>query len=313
MRRHPSRSTSRIVAALGALCALAGLALASDAAAAVRVVTTTEGLAALAREAGGDKVDVQSLGRAGQDPHFVDPNPTLALKLRQADLLVDVGLDLEAGWLPSLVDQSRNAAIQPNGSRRLTAARFVRVLDAPRGPVDRSMGDLHPAGNPHFLPDPRAALAVANAIADKLARLDPANAAHYEARRADFGRRIEADLARWKPLLAALRDRPVVAHHPTLSYLLDWTGLRAVAYLEPRPGVPPPPSHLAEVVGIVKAQGVKALLVESYYDRRSAELVARHTGARVVVLPGDVGAASETATYEAYVERLLAIVSQAVE
>jgi zinc/manganese transport system substrate-binding protein len=313
MRRHPVRSTSRIGAALAALCALAGLALAPDAAAAVRVVTTTEGLAALAREAGGDKIDVQSLARAGQDPHFVDPNPTLALKLRQADLLVDVGLDLEAGWLPSLVDQSRNAAIQPNGTRRLTAARFVRVLDAPSGPVDRSMGDLHPAGNPHFLSDPRAGLAVANAIADKLARLDPANAAHYEARRAEFGRRIEADLARWKPILAALRARPVVAHHPTLSYLLDWTGLRAVAYLEPRPGVPPPPSHLAEVVGIVKAQGVKALLVESYYDRRSAELVARHTGARVVVLPGDVGAASETATYEAYLERLLAIVSQAVE
>src|SRR5512133_3936328 len=135
--------------------------------AALRVVTTTEGLASLAREAGGDRVDVQGLSRGIQDPHFVDANPTLAVKLRQADLLVDVGLDLEIGWLPPLVNQSRNAQIQPNGARRVTAARFVHVLDIPTGPVDRSLGDLHPAGNPHFIADPRAAVAVVAGIATK--------------------------------------------------------------------------------------------------------------------------------------------------
>src|SRR5512140_1444881 len=152
---------------------------AARASAALKVVTTTEGLAALTREVGGDKVQVESLSRGIQDPHFVDANPMLAVKLRNADLLVDVGLDLEIGWLPPLVNQSRNAAIQPGGPRRLTAASAVTILDVPTGPVDRSAGDLHPGGNPHFLADPRRGLQVAQAIARKLAELDPAGAAAY--------------------------------------------------------------------------------------------------------------------------------------
>src|SRR5689334_590386 len=248
---------------------------------ALQVVTTTEGLAALAREAGGDKVQVESLSRGTQDPHFVDANPTLAVKLRGAGLLVDVGLDLEIGWLPPLVNQSRNPEIQPNGPRRFTAASAIHVLDVPTGPVDRSMGDLHPAGNPHFMDDPRAAVAVVGGLARKLSQLDPANAATYAQHSADFQRRIDADLARWKGVFAPERGRPIVAQHQTMSYFLDWTGLRAAGYLEPKPGVPPPPSHLADLVQVVKAQGVKAILVENYYDTRSAEVVSRHTGAKV--------------------------------
>lgn len=296
-----------VAAALFALLAIAP----ARAAAALKVVTTTEGLAALAKEAGGDKVQVQSLSRGIQDPHFVDANPTLAVKLRQADLLIDVGLDLEIGWLPPLVNQSRNPDIQPNGPRRLIAANSIHVLDVPTGPVDRSMGDLHPAGNPHFMDDPRAAVAVVAGIGKKLAELDPANAATYAKRSADFQRRIDADLARWKAAFAPLRGRPIVAQHQTMSYLLDWTGLRAVGYLEPKPGVPPPPSHLADIVQIVKAQGVKAILVENYYDTRSAEVVARHTGARVVLIPGDVNGVPGANTYEAYIETLVRLVSGA--
>src|SRR5512143_1906972 len=162
--------TIRMLSRVAAL----SLALAPAAAkAALKVVTTTEGLAALAREVGGDRAEVSSLARASQDPHFVDANPTLAVKLRDADLLVDVGLDLEIGWLPPLVNQSRNADIQPTGSRRFTAASAIQVLDVPTGVVDRSRGDLHPAGNPHFLTDPRRALQVATAIAERLGELDP--------------------------------------------------------------------------------------------------------------------------------------------
>ena len=286
--------------------------LPAPASTALRVVTTTEGLAALAREAGGAQVQVESLSRGIQDPHFVDANPTLAVKLRQADLLVDVGLDLEIGWLPPLVNQSRNAEIQPNGSRRFTAASAVHVLDIPSGPVDRSMGDLHPAGNPHFMDDPRAAAAVVAGMARKLAQLDPAHAAAYAQHSADFQRRIDADLARWKGVFAPLRGRPIVAQHQTMSYLVDWTGLRVAAYLEPKPGVPPPPSHLADVVQLVKAQGVKAILVENYYDPRSADVVARHTGAKVVLIPGDVDGMSGTSTYESYVDTLVRLVAGAV-
>ncbi len=306
MTRNP------ITLAVAVLAAVAAAVTPARAAAAFRIVTTTEGLAALAREVGGDRVSVESLSRGIQDPHFVDANPILAVKLRQADLLVDVGLDLEIGWLPPLVNQSRNPEIQPTGPRRLTAASFVHVRDIPTGPVDRSMGDLHPAGNPHFMDDPRAAVAVAKGIAAKLAQLDPGGASYYAQRAADFERRIGADLARWKAVLAPLRGRKIVAQHQTMSYFLDWTGLVAAGYLEPKPGVPPPPSHLADIVQIVRAEGVKAILVENYYDPKSANVVARFTGAKVVTIPGDVGGVPQADTYEHYIDVLVKLVSDAV-
>lgn len=298
------------LALAAALAALA--AAAAPAHAALKVVTTTEGLAALAREVGGDRVEVQSLSRGVQDPHFVDANPILAVKLRNADLLVDVGLELESGWLPPLVTQSRNAGIQPGGPRRLTAAGSVALLDLPTGPVDRSRGDLHPGGNPHFLSDPRRALQVSQAIAGKLAELDPAGADAYAARAADLGRRLQADLARWKAELAPFAGRKVLTHHRTLSYLLDWTGLATAGELEPRPGTPPPPAHLSAMVAVAKREGVKAILVEGYYDPRSAELVSRLSGARVVVLPGDVGGDPAARGYEAYVDLVVRRLAEAL-
>ena len=294
-----------------AVAAFLAAALPRPATAALKVVTTTEGLAALAREVAGDRAAVESLSRGIQDPHFVDANPILAVKLRQADLLVDVGLDLEVGWLPPLVNQSRNPEIQPGGRRRLTAATAVSVLEVPTGPVDRSQGDIHPAGNPHFLSDPRRAVKVAAAIAAKLAELDPPGAATYAARLDDFRRRIEADEKRWLAELAPLQGRKVVTQHKTLSYFLAWSGLVAAGYIEPKPGVPPPPSHLADLVGVVKAERVKAILVENYYDPKSASVVAQHGGARVVSLPGDVGGTDAARTYEAYVEQLVRLVVEA--
>ncbi len=311
MTTKPS-SVSSCIRFLSLTLVLLASALPARAGAALKVVTTTQGLAALAKEVGGDRVDVTSLSRGFQDPHFVDANPTLAVKLRQADLLIDTGLDLEIGWLPPLVNQSRNPDIQPTGSRRVTAASFVRVRDVPTGPVDRSMGDLHPAGNPHFISDPRTAEKVAAGIAAKLSQLDPNGAAGYAARARDFEKRIDADMARWHAALAPLLGRKVVAQHQTMSYFLDWTGLAAAGYLEPKPGISPPPSHLAEIVQIVKAQGVKALLVENFYDPKSAEVVARHTGAKVVLIPGDVGGVPEADTYEHYVDALVKLVSGAV-
>lgn len=286
----------------GALLAAALLSLPAPAAARLRVVTTTEGLAALAREVGGDRVEVVSLSRGVQDPHFVDANPILAVKLRAADLLVDVGLELEVGWLPPLVTQSRNAAIQPGGARRLTAASAVAVLDVPTGAVDRSRGDLHPGGNPHFLSDPRRALQVAQALSLKLTELDLPGAAVYADRTATFGRKVNEALAGWRAQLAPFAGRKVLTHHRTLVYLLDWTGLVSAGELEPRPGTPPPAAHLAAMVEKAKREGVKAVLVEGYYDTKSADLVGRLAGAKVVVLPGDVGGDPEAKDYLAWVD-----------
>lgn len=293
---------TRPIAWLLAACAGAALAAPAPAAAQLKVVTTTEGLAALARAVGGDRVRVESLSRGAQDPHYVDANPILAVKLRSADLLVDVGLDLEAGWLPPLVTQSRNARIQPGGPRRLTAADVVEVLDRPTGPVDRSAGDTHPGGNPHYLTDPRRAVRVADALAGRLAALDPQGAAAYAARADALRRELDAALARWRATLAPLQGRKLFSQHRTLTYFLEWTGLVSAGEVEPRPGVPSPPAHLAELVQIARREGVGAIVVENYYDPRSARVVASHAGAKLVQIPGDVGGEPGLDTYVKYLD-----------
>ena len=320
MNTFPSESDAMTCSNLGrrgfaVLASLAVLAVAfpSGARGAVKVVTTTEGLAAVTREVGGDRVQVESLSRGVQDPHFVDANPMLAVKLRNADLLVDVGLDLEIGWLPPLVNQSRNGDIQPGGPRRLTAASAVTVLDIPTGPVSRAQGDLHPGGNPHFLADPRRAGRVAAAIAEKLAALDGRNAAAYVQRNQEFQKRLAAADARWQAVLAPVKGRKLFTRHRTMTYFLDWSGLVSAGELEPRPGVPPPPSHLAELVGVAKREGVKAISVENYYDTKSADVVARHSGAKIVQIPGDVGGEPGLDSYEKYMDVVVKRLAGAVQ
>jgi len=288
-------------------------AIASPARAAVNVVTTTEGLAAVVREVGGDRVKVTALSRGIQDPHFVDANPSLAVKLRNADLLVDVGMDLEIGWLPPLVIQSRNSAILPGGARRLTAAAAVPPMDLPTGPVDRSQGDIHPSGNPHFLVDPRRVQLVAAAIAARLAEIDPGGAAAYTDRLRAFRAKVAAAEKGWKAQLAPFAGRSVITQHKTLTYLLDWAGMTAAGYLEPRPGVAPPPSHVASLAATVRSAGVKGVLVENYYDRRSADQLRDLTGVKVIVIPGDVGGTKDASDWVSFVDVLVRALVQAVQ
>jgi zinc/manganese transport system substrate-binding protein len=247
-----------------------------------------------------------------QDPHFVDANPMLAVKLRNADLLVDVGLDLEIGWLPPLVNQSRNADIQPGGARRLTAASAVVVLDVPTGPVSRAQGDLHPGGNPHFLSDPRRAAKVAQAIAAKLEQLDGRNAASYAQRTQDFLKRLSTAQAGWEAQLAPVRGKKIFTKHRTMTYFLDWSGIVDDGEVEPRPGVPPPPSYLAEMVTKAQRDGVKVITVEDYYDAQAADVVARHSGAKVVMIPGDVGGEPGIDTYQKYLDVVVSRIAGAL-
>ncbi len=299
--------------ALAAFAAGFLAAAASPARAAVGVLTTTEGLAAVVREVGGDRVKVSALSRGIQDPHFVDANPSLAVKLRNADLLVDVGMDLEIGWLPPLVTQSRNGAIQPGGARRLTAGNFVSPMDLPTGPVDRSQGDIHPSGNPHFLSDPRRAVQVAAAVAGRLSEIDPENASYYRERLQAFQAKVAAAEKGWKAQLAPFAGRSVITQHKTLTYLLDWSGLKAAGYMEPKQGVAPPPSHVASLAALVKAAGVKGVLVENYYDRRPAEQLRDLSGVKVVVIPGDVGGTREASDWFGFVDVLVKSLVQAVQ
>jgi zinc/manganese transport system substrate-binding protein len=261
------------------------------------VVTTTEDLAALVREVGGDRVKVEALARGYQDPHFVEAKPSFILKLHAADLLVAVGRDLESGWLPPLVQQSRNPRLQPGGDGYLDASLTARILDVPAGPVTRAMGDVHPQGNPHYWLDPGNGRRIAAALRDRLARASPADAGYFSTRYADFDRRLAEAEKRWDAALAPYRGTKVVTYHRSWPNLAERFGLEVVGYLEPRPGIPPSPAHTLELMADMKRQGVKLLLVEPYFDLKTPRAIARETGAKVVVLPPSVGAEKEITGY----------------
>lgn len=254
--------------------------------AALRVVASVPDLAALARELGGQDVTVSTLAAPGQDPHFVDAKPSLALDLSRADLLLVVGLDLEVGWLPVLQSGSRNPRVQRGAGGYLDCSQLVKVLEIPSGVVDRSMGDIHPGGNPHFLYDPRLGLLVARGIADRMASLDPANASSYRVRLTTFESSLQGAISRWEQAAAPLREVPVITYHRSLVYLVDWLGLRVVGELEPKPGIPPTPAHVAEVVRDGVAGGARMVIQESYYPSSLSRPVAERAGASLVVLPG---------------------------
>lgn len=252
----------------------------------LEVVATVPDLAAIASEIGGEHVKVTSLALSTQDPHFVDARPHLALVLHRADLLLTVGLGLEDGWLPTLLVGARNAEIQAGASGRLDCSGLVRLLDVPTQRVDRSMGDVHPGGNPHFLYDPRAAAAVAQGIVDRMRRLDPAHANAYTANVTRFLDRLKRVRETWETRLGVYRGTPIVAFHRTTAYLADWLGLVEVDYLEPKPGIPPNPAHVARVLGAARARNVRLITQEQYYPDVTAKLVAEKIPAALVQLPG---------------------------
>jgi zinc/manganese transport system substrate-binding protein len=279
------------------LAALALLASVSSARAAVNVVAATEDLADLTRQVGGDKVKVETIARGYQDPHFVEAKPSFILKLAKADLLVAVGRELEIGWLPPLVDQSRNARIRPGADGYLDASLSARILDVPTGPITRAEGDVHPLGNPHYWLDPDNGRRVAKAIADKLAGLDPADAPVFAARYADFDKRLAEAEKRWDAAMAPYKGLKIVTYHKSWPNFAERFGLSVVGYVEPRPGIPPSPGHTIELIAEMKRQGVRILLVEPYFDLRTPNSIGRETGAKVLVMPPSVGGEKEITSY----------------
>lgn len=265
------------------------LMLASSAQAELRVVGATEDMAALAREVGGDKVKVDAIARGYQDPHFVEAKPSFILILAKADLLIAVGRELEVSWLPPLVNQSRNARIQPGSPGYLDASQNVRILDIPTGAVTRAMGDVHPSGNPHYWLDPGNGRLVAQAIKAKLQELDRANAAYYDQRYADFDRRLAEAEKRWDAAMAPFKGLKIVTYHRSWTNFADRFKLDVIGFVEPKPGVPPSPQHTIDLIKAMKAQGIKVLLVEPYFDLKTPNSIGRETGATVLVMPPSVG------------------------
>ncbi len=263
----------------------------------LKVITTLTDLAALTQEVGGDKVDVEALARGYQDPHFVEPKPSFLLKLRNADLLVLVGLDLEIGWLPPLITQSGNGRIQPGGQGYLDASQFAEILEIPQGNVTRAEGDVHPLGNPHYWLDPNNGRRIAKGIATKLSSMDPADQAYFQQREQDFEKRLAEADKKWMAQMAPFRGRKVVTYHRSWPNFARHFGLDVIGYIEPRPGIPPTPSHTIELVNQMKRENVKIELIEPYFDLKTPNSIASMTTGKVVVLMPSVSGKSEITDY----------------
>ncbi|OYY95349.1 MAG: zinc ABC transporter substrate-binding protein [Hydrogenophilales bacterium 28-61-23] len=244
--------------------------------------------ASLTQELAGDLVRVTSATTARQDPHHIEARPSLIARARNADLLVCTGADLEIGWLPLLQRESGNARIQPGRAGFFEAAAFVRLLEQ-SGRADRAQGDVHAGGNPHLQADPRNLLKVGGALAQRLAQLDPANAAVYAARNQDFQKRMSAAIARWEKEAAGLRGVPVVVHHKSWSYLADWLGLKVVADLEPKVGIEPSVSSLSALLERLKTQPARMILRTAYQSPKPSEWLAERAGIAALELPYSVG------------------------
>ncbi len=283
----------RVCALLAAVSALG----AGTARAELNVITSTEDLASIAHEVGGDKIKVESIARGYQDPHFVEAKPSFVLKLNRANLLIVVGRDLEIGWLPPLITQSRNAHVQPGADGYLDASLTAKILELPSGQITRAMGDVHPLGNPHYWLDPENGRRIAKAIQAKLSQMDGANASYYTQREADFERRLTEAEGRWKSQMAPYKGLKVVTYHRSWPNFADAFGLEVIGYVEPKPGIPPTPQHTLDVIQAMKGQNVKIIMVEPYFDLKTPNSIASATGGKVLVMPPSVGGVKEASDY----------------
>ncbi len=304
------RLAHRLLTPLATLAAALALAAAPASHAALKVVSTISTLGELAQQVGGERVEVKSLSKGYQDPHFVEPKPSLMLQLNRADLLLHVGLELEIGWLPPLVLGARNPKIQSGEAGNLDCSAAIPLLDIPAGKVDRSMGDVHPQGNPHYWLTPKNARLLAREISARLAQLDPDGKATYTERLAAFEAKLDTKEREWAPLIAKARGKKVATYHKSWSYVSDWLALSEVGYVEPKPGIPPDPSHLVQLITTMKKEGATLLLMEGFYNKVTAQMVADKSGAKLLVLDTDVLARPELQTWFDVTQALLVQLAQ---
>lgn len=278
----------------------------------LNVVATTSDLAALAREIGGDAVQVTAMAKPTEDPHFVDAKPSFLVALNRADVLIEGGAELELGWLPPLLDNARNSKIAAGAPGRIIASQGIRLLEVPAS-FDRSRGDVHALGNPHFLIDPMNAKVVAGRIAEHLAQVDPASATVFRANLDKFNRTLDTKLAQWQRQLAPYRGAKIVTYHRDFVYLAERFGLDVVATLEPKPGIAPSPAHLTSVISAMRAAHARVIVVQPFQNRRTAETVARQTDGVVLDISQQPGALPNTTSYFELMDYLVTTLATALE
>src|SRR5258705_7764866 len=296
--------------ALKLLLAALATALAWPATAALNVFTCEPEWAALAQELGGDKVSVFSAVTPLQDPHRIEARPSLLSRMRNADLVICSGSELEIGWLPLLFTQGGNDRVQPGSPGYIEASQYVVKLEVPRV-IDRSVGDIHPAGNPHVHLDPRNITKIGEVISARLAQLDARNADTYRSRADDFNKRWQQAMDRWRQQAQPLKSMPMVVYHKDMSYFINWAGMREAGSLEPKPGIPPTPTHLAELVERMKRTPAKAVVYSPYNNPGAAQFLSQRANIPVVPLPFTVGGTPKAKNifrlFDDTIDRLLAI------
>ncbi len=272
----------------------------------LNIVTTVPDLASIAKDIGGDNVNVKSLGKGYQNPHYVDAKPSYIVDLNKADLLISIGLDLEIGWLSILVTGARNSKINsPNFDGNLNTSTLVPLMDVYQTKVDRSQGDIHPEGNPHFLLDPRRAIIVANGIAERLTEIDPENALSYETNLAGFASKLEAKIIEWDKSLAPYKGTKIFTYHKLWTYFIDWADFEEKGTIEPKPGIPPSPRHVADLIKIAESSDVKLVLSANYYPKKTGEQIASTAGIPFLSLPVQVGGENGIDSYTSLIDNIV--------
>lgn len=272
----------------------------------LNVVTTTSDLGAIAAEVGGEDVSVESIAKGSQDPHFIEAKPSYMVKVSRADLLVSVGLELEIGWLPSLIRGARNPKVKEGEKGFLEVGALLEPLEVHSGKVTRADGDVHPQGNPHVTLDPARNGKIALLLGERLAELDPAHAAGYRARAKALDTRLSEKLKSWKARVEKSGVKKVVSYHKTLSYFFSRFGLENPAILEPKPGIPPTSGHIIEVISLMKQQKISLILVENYFDATvTKKIQSELPGTRAVTVAVSVGGDEKTKTIDDVFENLV--------
>lgn len=289
------------LAALGAAAFLLGAGRPVQAA--LDVVTTTPELAAIAREVGGNLVNVQSLAKPDQNYHQIEARPTDVVKIARADVFVKLGMDLDM-WADALLGSARNTRVSSGGAGYVDASRLIRKKSVPRASISGASGDVHPAGNPHYWFDPENGKVIAYEILLALRGVDSRNARTYDANYARFSAAVDEHMTKYRRELAPFKNKPVVAYHEEWVYFLDRFGLAGFGYLEPKPGLPPSGSHISSLISRMRTAGVKAIIVPSIYSTRYPNIVAQSVGGRVAVVPYSVGARG-TKTYFDYLDAVV--------
>ncbi len=296
---------------VGGLLALPFFALQTPAYAEFFIVTTTTDLAAIATEVGGDLVSVKSLAPGTRDFHYLAAKPSMKRVVRDADLVLAVGADLEVGWLPLVLEGSRNPGILPGAPGYLDLSSTVTLLGVVSGPVNRAMGDIHPDGNPHYWLDPRNGMAIGHAIADRLGTLDPDNATRYQAQAEAFAKRLGESFAAWQDQVAFLRGRKLISYHRSFTYLAAAFGFEIVGEIEPIPGVDPTANHLRDLVDRIEQEDIAMIIMEPYYEQDTAAFLKRSTGIATATIPSSVGGMPDVETYTELFEYIVAALRQA--